>query len=256
MSRRTKLASTMSLAVLAMVLLSWGIKAGLFVHDRIMRLRLTLTVETPDGLRTGSSVTEQTITFGPFQLRHGSGGWAMGSSLAGEGIVVDLAPRGLLVATLVAPDWVRWHGWTGSGGYVASPFLGTVEHKSSSEGLSDAERYMLHLDELKQQKPKADLSFKDLPILVRFSDPDDPTSVLLVDPSNLAAAFGPGVTLRAAVVEVTDDSMTHAIERHLPWLKRNRLPKIDDFIDPRHPADPETDRSALLNLRYSVFLKR
>ena len=244
------------LTVVAVVFLGWAIETTLFVHDRTVRSRLTLAVETPEGVRTGSSVTEQTVTFGPFQLRSGSGQWGIGSFLTGEGVVVDLGQRGLLVATMVAPDWIRSRGWGGGGGYSVVPFFGSVIHISNPpDGLSDAERYMVHLDEVKRQKPKADISLKELPVLVRFGDPNDTTSMSLVDPSNLADAFGLGVKLKTATVEVTDDQMTHSIEDHLPWLKQNRLPKFDDPIFPPPPPGYEWVDPHRPNFRYSVFLK-
>ncbi|OAF01137.1 hypothetical protein AYJ54_29000 [Bradyrhizobium centrolobii] len=48
-----------------------------------------------------------------------------------------------------------------------------------------------YLDEVKRLKPTGELPLEDFPVLVRFRDPNDPTSVELVDPSNLAASFGP-----------------------------------------------------------------
>jgi hypothetical protein len=238
------------LAAVAALFLVWTTSV---VHDRTVRSRLTLTVETPEGLRTGSSVTETTTAFGPFQLKRSSTGWSIGRFLTGEGVVVDLKQRGLLVATLVAPSWISSPGWTGGGGYSVSPFSGTVDYsKNSSDGLSAAERYMLHLDEIKRLKPKADIALKELPVIVRFGDPKNPTSISLVDPSDLASAFGPGVQLKTATVEVTDDPMTHSIEGHLPWLKQNRLPKYDDHIlpGPLPEYDPHPP-----NFRYSVLLK-
>jgi hypothetical protein len=256
MSRRTKRVSIILLAVVGFVLLAWDIKTSAFVHDRTLRLRLMLSVKTPEGLRTGSSVIEQTTTFGPFQLRYGSGGWSMGRSLTGEGVVVDLGERGLLVATLVGPDWIRSHGWGGGGGYVVNPFAGGVTHISNpADGLSDEERYMIRLDEIKRQKPKADISLTELPVLIRFSDPNHPTSMSLVDPTNLAGAFGPGVYLETATVEVTDNPITHAIAGQLPWLKQNRLPKFDDFILPLPPPEYKGNDPHPPNFRYSVFLK-
>lgn len=65
-------------------------------------------------------------------------------------------------------------------------------------------------------KPTGELPLEDFPVLVRFRDPNDPTSVELVDPSNLAASFGPGVMLRRAFVEITDDPITKGIETRVP----------------------------------------
>ncbi|MGY3489072.1 hypothetical protein ACVW1C_006955 [Bradyrhizobium sp. USDA 4011] len=114
---------------------------------------------------------------------------------------------------------------------------------------------MVHLDEVKRLKPKADISLKQLPVLVGFSDPNNPTSMSLVDPSNLAGAFGPGVKLKTATVEITDDPVTHSIEGHLPWLKQNKLPKLDDLIFPPPPPGYEWVDPHPPNFRYSVFLK-
>jgi hypothetical protein len=255
MNPRTRGPFIILLTVVAAVFLGWAIKAIYFVHDRSVRSRLTLTVETPDGVRTGSSVTEKTTTFGPFQLKRSSTpGWSMGTFLTGEGVVVDLGNRGLLVATLVKPSWLENHGWGGGGGYAVSSFAEVVDSRNSPDGLSPEQRYMLHLDEIKRLKPKADISLKDLPVLLRFSDATNPTSMSLVDPADLAGAFGPGVKLKTATVEVTDDPMTHSIEGYLPWLKKNRLPKFDDPILPGSPPGDEWTDPHLPNFHYSVFL--
>jgi hypothetical protein len=39
-------------------------------------------------------------------------------------------------------------------------------------------------------KPDAALSLEALPVLVKFGDLNDPTSVALADPQDLAASFG------------------------------------------------------------------
>ena len=112
---------------------------------------------------------------------------------------------------------------------------------------------MVFLDELKRTKPKADISLKDVPVLVRLSDPNDPASMSLVDPFNLADAFGPGVRLKTATVEITSDPITRAIDARLPWLKQSRLPKFDDNIFPFREPEFEGDKSQPPNFRYSVF---
>jgi hypothetical protein len=244
------------LTVVAAVFLGWAIKASVFVHDRAVRSRLTLAVETPDGVRTGSSVTEHTTTFGPFQLKMGSSNWSIGSFLSGEGVVVDLGNRGLLVATLVKPSWLSSRGWGAGGGYAGVwPFSQSEYSGNPAAGSSDAEKYMVYLDELKRVKPKADISLKDVPVLVRFSDPSNPASMSLVDPFNLADAFGPGVRLQSATVEISSDPITRSIDARLPWLKLSRQPKFDDYIFPLPPPGFERDKSLPPNFRYSAFSK-
>jgi hypothetical protein len=56
------------------------------------------------------------------------------------------------------------------------------------------------------------------PLLVTFTDMQDPTSVTRVDPANLAASFGTGVRLKRIEVEVTDDDVTTGIGETLQTI--------------------------------------
>ena len=58
--------------------------------------------------------------------------------------------------------------------------------------------------------------------LVTFGDLDDPTSVEEVDPDDLAATFGEGVSLKRITVQMTDDLVTTGIEERLGWLGKIR----------------------------------
>lgn len=55
--------------------------------------------------------------------------------------------------------------------------------------------------------------------MVTFRDLDDPLSVERVDPTDLAATFGPGFALKQVVIEVTDDPFVEILESKLPWLR-------------------------------------
>ena len=63
------------------------------------RFRMTVEVETPQGLKTGSSVMEVRLTRG-MAIGDSSG---VGSSVRGEAVVVDL-PDGPLFVLLQVPD--------------------------------------------------------------------------------------------------------------------------------------------------------
>ena len=57
------------------------------------------------------------------------------------------------------------------------------------------------------------------PTLVTFTDITDPATVKKVDPDNLTAIFGPGVTLEAVTLEITHDRVTEGkVAQILPWL--------------------------------------
>ena len=167
-----------------------------------IRYRLTLEVDTPEGVRTGSGVIQVTYRTGP---RFGSSSeW--GSEVKGEAVAVDLGERGTLFALLTeggdsrsSPEYIVLRAFRFPHGAMPSPAKEGIKQIAALSG-----REALFLD--------------SLPLLVRFRDPADPTTAERVDPRKLDAAFGPGVELRAASVAITDDPVTTGIERRLPWL--------------------------------------
>jgi len=74
------------------------------------------------------------------------------------------------------------------------------------------------LVELESLKQKVDLDLSDLPLLVRFRDPQKPATVETVDPQDLAKSFGQGVQLLKAQIEITQDPVAFGIVKILPWL--------------------------------------
>jgi hypothetical protein len=184
--------------------------------SRTLRCRRTFTIETPEGRRSGSNVVEVSIYFARGLAR--AQGYAIYTRVRGEATVIDLGDRGLLFATLSDEDSLRF-GMTHSTGlgcekpFPRERFDGHVDAGQSSNG-----EYAAYLDGLNKQKPRGDVPFKDLPMLVRFRDIHDPTSVERVDPHDLAASFGTGVKLDGMSVEITDASVTKGIEPLLPWL--------------------------------------
>jgi hypothetical protein len=195
-----------------------------------------LVVETPEGERSGSSVTQVTTYF-PGGLTKAQG-YAILDKLVGDAAVVDLGARGLLFATFES-QWALRNGG-GSSGYNAAldPFPQEKFRGSYPNDASTGEKYAAYIDEVNRLKPKGALPFKDLPVLVRFRDAGDPTSVELVDPLDLAASFGPGVMLKSAFVEITDDPVTKGIQAKLPWLASSEVspslfPRPDPKLGPR-----------------------
>ena len=68
---------------------------------------------------------------------------------------------------------------------------------------------------------------RDFPLLVTFTDIDDPKTVRKVDPNNLAATLGPGYALKSITLEITDEPVTKGkVEEVLGWwLKMAQTPK-------------------------------
>jgi hypothetical protein len=193
----------------------WWIFDGSTTWPRTLRCRRVITVDTPEGPRSGSNVVQLKTHFLGGMIR--ALGYAVRIEGRGEATVVDLGPRGLLFATLASEKWLASGGVEFYDGCEVPFPLGRFPGKIAKGGSSNDES-VAYLDELNRQKPRGDVPFKYLPMLVRFRDPSDPASVERVDPSDLAASFGAGVKFERMSIEITDAPVTTGIEAVLPWL--------------------------------------
>jgi hypothetical protein len=207
----------------AIAALGWWVFDGSTTRPRTLHCRRTLTVETPEGERLGSSVVEITDYF-PGGLTRAQG-YAVISKAQGEATVIDLGARGLLFATLADEKRLTnavAHS-TSLGCFDAFP----RENFRSNSGVSASnDEYAAYIDELNNQKPKGDVPFKYLPMMVRFRDLHDPSSVERVDPSDLAASFGAGVKFERMSIEITDAPVSKSIEAVLPWLASSHSQRL------------------------------
>ncbi len=208
------------------------------------RYRLTVEVDTPSGLRTGSSVIEvRTFVAGknaipsPGQVFH---------RVTGEAVAVDLPGNQRLFALLRSEESYDW----ASGVLAAQTEPITVKEtlrmrKEGKDPFDERMRRTLTLTGVhvlprwqRPSKVKAQNMHRisGYPILARFRDIRDPKTVGLVDPDNLDVSFGQGVSLRRITVERTQAAVTKSIDRKLPsfgpetgfstWLKK--LPFSDE----------------------------
>ena len=180
-------------------------------ESRKVRYRLMLVAETPEGMKTGSSIVE--LDWGDQSAMSGftqGVNWAV--SAKGEAVTIDLGSHGLLFALLTA-DGTRKES-VGEPRFVPVTFF----RDYFPTGIEKASEGIRQLDALVRAHPKADIPLDTLPMLVRFGDLADPKSVARVDPNDLAASFGPGVKLVRATIEITDDPVTTGIEKRLAWL--------------------------------------
>ena len=182
----------------------------IFPSDRL-RQRITVEVETPLGLRSGSSVVETKVQEGK------SWGDASGTSftLEGEAVGVDL-PEGRTLFALLRGDSDTQGDQAGYQTRLLYDALNAgakVNVPVPVEGLD--------LIQARAAAKRADASLtlpeKLYPMLVTFGDITNPKSVERVNPADLAELFGPGVRLRRVSVEVTNDAVTTGIEKRFSW---------------------------------------
>ena len=184
------------------------------------RYRLTVEVDTPAGVRSGSSVIEVEQRLG--RPMSNPGGMAIDRRARGQAVMVDLPDGRTLFALLRSEDETDW----------ASSVMQTAAPRIEGEPFEERFDNMLLIDgevELPRRWPPVagGLELAGWPMLVTFADLADPTSVTLVDPDDLAATFGEGVALRRITVEMTDDPVTEGIEERLGWLSEVRGALVD-----------------------------
>lgn len=165
------------------------------------RFKLTVEVETPEGLKSGCSVIEvwATYNFPGSQERL----WGV----KGEAVAVDL-PGGQTLFALLKTN--------AHFGDMAGLSMTTLDPRFHYDVVESAER----IGRRDGIRSPAEVAPKDYPLLVRFRSVADPASVRRVDPADLATSFGLGARLKRITIEVTDDAVTTGIAKQLVWLPR------------------------------------
>lgn len=184
-----------------------------FAEDKApdYRYRLTVEVDTPEGVKSGSGVieVEQSLsrsTAAPAKV-------GVQRKVHGEAVAVDLPNGKTLFALLRSENNVDWASYIYV--YLAThekgkPFIDQLDNVLEVTGERTLPRMWPPVGFLEERSA--------YPMLVTFGDLADPTSVAQVDPDDLAATFGEGVRLNRITVELTDDPVTSGIEDRLGWF--------------------------------------
>lgn len=170
--------------------------------------KLTVTVETPEGVKTGSAVTRVSVQASPRWWGVGDAAGSGSSSLSGEAVTVDLGEGRHLFALLQ--------------NYSHETARKTFIEKKDTPR-SEAEAHVM-FDRLEQMRDSRALARENYPLLVTFGDINEPASVTKVDPADLAATFGKGYRLNAVTIAITDEPVTEGkVEKVLSWWGNKQL---------------------------------
>lgn len=182
------------------------------------RLRLTVEVDTPQGLRKGSSVYEvwanNKTALLPDEVKRDWG-------VRGEAVAVDL-PNGQTLFALLKTNAKH--------GDMAGLSMTALDPAFRNDIVESAAR-IASGDGFKRQ---ANVAPDNYPMLVYFRDLADPASVQVVNPADFASPFGPGYALRIITVQITDEAVTTIIEKKLTWLSSHRN---KTFAGNRYPRE-------------------
>lgn len=166
------------------------------------RFRMTVEVDTPEGLRTGSSVYQVSAWNTGSMLPDASKrGW----NVQGDAVAVDL-PNGQMLFALLKTSAIH--------GDLAGLSMTALDPSFNNDVVESAAR----LAQRKDVREFARVEPKEYPMLVRFRDIADPKTVELVEPDSLSAVFGDGYGLRRITIAITDDEVATGIKTRLAWL--------------------------------------
>lgn len=212
--------------VLGLMALGAAVVLGGCGSRRTLRYKMTVEVETPQGVKTGFAVREIVIRRPPAVPMLGEDRGSI--SVRGEAVAVALPDGQTLFALLTSGDHVV--DYAGRDVFFLFREL-------------EGPHIQLWPDPPSTSRPQIT---NPLPLLVRFRDISDPTSVERVEPTALDAAFGPGVTLKRITIEKTREDVTVGIEKRLGWLGNHNdslIPASLESSDEIKKLSPITEMS-------------
>lgn len=201
------------------------------------RYELSVQVDTPEGRRVGSSVTEvRTVIGRPFP----NPGVIAERFVTAEATVVPL-PNGEHLFALVSPEVI---------GPISNRIAPPDDVEADPGGWDNLRETVRRLATGKYQ---ARVPPNVYPMLIRFRDRRDPATAEEVKPNDLGAAFGPGYRLAGMTVRTTNKPPTRKLINHLPWLVRGQgqRPLMPTLWDGR----PASELTEVQQLTFHSFIQ-
>lgn len=161
------------------------------------RFKMTVEVETPTGVKTGSSVYEVTAKK-LVALTSEAAERVMGTR--GEALVLDL-PDGPVFALMKTPNDAQDVA-------LGKMSMAVLDPEFRNNWVESAGRISGSWSTLRGEVPR-----DNWPMMVRFRDINDPRSVAQVDPVSIG--------VKRIVVETTSEDVTVGLETRLRWLRRH-----------------------------------
>lgn len=200
--------------VWGIVILSAYIAFNLICPSGTWRYKVTVNIDTPEGIKTGSAVREFSNCACWIDLLPLPDAGNPPDDFKGEAVVIDLGERGVVFAVMGTDDYRTY--------YTAFPIKGA----STPSGIL---KYNFMDDK------KVTLNPTQYPLMVTFTDIKDPKTVTPVYrvvgttvPSSpnytydvedkFEELFGAGVTLKDITIETTNERVTWQVEKQLPWI--------------------------------------
>jgi hypothetical protein len=203
----------------------------------VVRYRLTLEIDTPQGLRQGSSVIETAVYMskGKALLSEASGDRV---ETKGEAVFVDLGNGKNVIALLTSGpkgDWADWHRY-----FLLGVFSPSREREIRLADLASVSGTVtVDMTTNLRGSPV-------LPTIITFTDTNDPLSAkVLGSKLDYVQALGEGFAFRRATVEIvpSDTPIAQGIEARLPMILSKLIAQAKIPGQLEYPNDPYKAKS-------------
>ena len=213
----------------------------------IYRIRFTVSVDTPQGAKSGSSVDQLQVTRYPAWMTFGGGNFSQNTSIDGEAVFVDLgADETGKPQNLIALMRLGLHGEDVNFQWLPAEAIRSELRRVSSDPYLELLALPIGT--------RIVLPGRLIPTLVSFADLNNPGSLRAVDPNNLQSIFGKGVHLRNITMEIVASgrwpltlfdwrgaSVTRTLGKRFPWwVGADRPASIALKAGKIYPGEPET----------------
>ncbi len=190
--------SKIAKSLAALVFLGVGFLLTQWGHHSVWHQKITLEVQTPSGLVSGSSVLKYDYS-DTFDRSFGKNLSRLG--LWGEVPFVDLGQGKILFAAS-----------------LYQPFLPLFSYAKHLKLNATKKRDLVA--GIKSEPNKIDVKPAELPLFFTFGDINDPATLRQVDPNHLNRAFGKGYHFRGMTIQTTDEPLSSGkIDKLIPWLR-------------------------------------
>lgn len=168
----------------------------------VVRYRMTVAVETPQGLKVGHAVREiRPRRGGIFIFGEGRPQW----DVKGQAVEIELKPGRSLYALLANEK--------GQSDFAGRNIWFALDQKPDA----DIELWPTAPSGLRPEFSAAEMT----PLLVTLMDRDDPDIMRLVRPNELRAHFGKGFRLKRISIQKVDEPITTGLETQIGWLSES-----------------------------------
>ena len=187
-----------------------GLSAMLWVCGSLLgesqyRYKLTVEVETPNGVRSGFAVRQVNWSAGTKITPEAT---TSSMSHKGEAVMIHLS-NGQTLFALMSPDGQE------------TPMLAF----SSARQTWSADRLVKVLTP--PHRPEVKYGESGYPRLVRFRDINVPATVEQVNPDNFVTSFGTGYRLKHVTAQIVDEPVTVTVAEKLRWLGKYPEPRLE-----------------------------